>query len=90
MLKIKKGFILREVSGSYIVVAVGTASKEFKGLITLNETGAFLWERLVDGNDKKGLVAALLDEYDAPQDIIEKDVEDFLQTITKGNLVEEI
>lgn len=90
MLKIKKGFILREVSGSYIVVAVGTASKEFKGLITLNETGAFLWERLVDGNDKKGLVAALLDEYDAPQDIIEKDVEDFLQTITEGNLVEEI
>ena len=88
MLKIKKGFILREVSGSYIVVAVGAASKEFKGLITLNETGAFLWEQLVKGNTKEGLVEALLNEYDAPKEVIENDVDDFLKTIRNGGLVE--
>lgn len=88
MMKIKKGFILREVSGSFIVVAVGAASKEFKGLITLNETGAFLWEKLVSGNTKEGLVEALLNEYDAPKDVIEADVDAFLKTITDGGLVE--
>ena len=88
MLKIKKGFILREVSGSYIVVAVGAASKEFKGLITLNETGAFLWEQLVKGNTKEGLVEALLNEYDAPKEVIENDVDEFIKTITNGGLVE--
>ena len=88
MLKIKKGFILREVSGSFIVVAVGAASKEFKGLITLNETGAFLWEKLVNGNTKEGLVEALLNEYDAPREVIENDVNDFLKIITDGGLVE--
>ena len=88
MLKIKKGFILREVSGSFIVVAVGAASKEFKGLITLNETGAFLWEKLVNGNTKEGLVEALLNEYDAPKEVIENDVDEFIKTITNGGLVE--
>ena len=42
-MKIKEGFILREVAGNYIVVAVGSAVKQFNGVITLNETGAFLW-----------------------------------------------
>ena len=88
MLKIKKGFVLREVSGSYIVVAVGSASKEFKGLITLNETGAFLWEKLVSGNTKEGLVEAMLEEYDAPKEVIEKDVNAFVKMITDGGLVE--
>ena len=88
MIKIKKGFILREVSGSYIVVAVGAASKDFKGLITLNETGAFLWERLANGNTKEGLVEALLNEYEAPKEVIEKDVDDFLNMVKNGGLVE--
>ena len=87
-MKIKNGFVLREVSGSYIVVAVGSASKEFKGLITLNESGAFLWEKLANGNTKEGLVEAMLNEYDAPREVVEKDVEDFIQIVTKGGLVE--
>ena len=46
MMKIKQGFILREVAGSYLVVAVGEAVKRFNGVINLNETGAFLWRLL--------------------------------------------
>ncbi len=87
-MKIKKGFILREVSGSFVVVPVGKASKEFKGLITLNETGAFLWEKLANGAIKEELVEAMLSEYDAPKDVIEKDVEHFIKLITDGGLVE--
>ena len=37
MMKTKKGFMLREVGGRHIVVAIGKASEEFNGLITLNE-----------------------------------------------------
>ena len=38
-MKTKKGFMLRQTAGRNIVVAVGQASEEFNGLITLNETG---------------------------------------------------
>ena len=64
-MKMKDGFLLRNVSDAYVVVAVGEAAKNFNGMITLNETGAFLWEALTEGcADKKALVDKLLAEYD--------------------------
>ena len=38
-MKIKEGFMLRNVADNYIVVPVGKASLEFKGLINLNGVG---------------------------------------------------
>ena len=45
-MKIRNGFMLRKVGGQNVVVAVGAASRDFNGIIKLNETGAFLWELL--------------------------------------------
>lgn len=88
MLKIKNGFVLREVSENYVVIAVGSASKDFKGIINLNETGAFLWKKLTIGCTKEELIEAMITEYDAPQDIIKKDVDEFLNIVSKGGLLE--
>ena len=65
-MKIKDGFILRSVSDAYVVVPLGEAAKTFNGMITLNETGAFLWKKLSESDvDEKSLVDSLLNEYDA-------------------------
>ena len=69
-MKIKEGFILREVAGNYIVVAVGEAVKNFNGVINLNESGAFLWKILSQGVENESqLVDALLGEYDVEKEI---------------------
>ena len=86
-MKIKEGFILREVAGNYIVVAVGEAVKGFNGVINLNETGAFLWRILEKGSDEKGLLDALLSEYDVSEDIAAKDVKTFIDKLTEAGLV---
>ena len=44
-MKIKEGFILRNVAGSFVVVPVGDATIDFNGMMNLNETGAFLFEK---------------------------------------------
>ena len=44
-MKIKDGFMLRKVGGQNVVVAVGKASRDFNGIIRLNDTGRFLWEK---------------------------------------------
>jgi len=44
-MKLKEGFMLRQVAGEHVVLPVG-ADVDFNGMITLNETGAFLWNRL--------------------------------------------
>lgn len=86
-MKIKQGFILREVAGNYIVVAVGSAVKEFNGVINLNETGAFLWKKLQDGADEEGLVQALLGEYEVEEDLARKDVKAFVEKLQGAKLL---
>ncbi len=42
-MKIKKGFVLRDVAGRSVVVATGAAAKRFRGMVMLNETGKEIW-----------------------------------------------
>lgn len=44
-MKIKEGFILRTIAGQHVVVPTGQ-HLDLSLMITLNETGAFLWEKL--------------------------------------------
>ncbi|MBE5749593.1 MAG: PqqD family protein [Clostridiales bacterium] len=86
-MKIKEGFILREVAGSYIVVAVGSAVKEFNGVINLNETGAFLWKILEKGAEKEDLISALLAEYEVEEELATKDIEKFIEKLESAKLI---
>ncbi|MDY2841526.1 MAG: PqqD family protein [Candidatus Borkfalkiaceae bacterium] len=87
-MKIKEGFILREVAGSYLVVAVGKAVKEFGGVVNLNETGAFLWKLLEKSSTESEMVDALLSEYEVDRDTAEKDVKAFTDKLMEAKLVE--
>jgi len=49
-MRIKNGFVLEEVGGAYLAVAVGERADSFNGMVRLNGTGAFLWKQLVDKN----------------------------------------
>ena len=86
-MKIKDGFVLREVAGSFIVVAVGEAVKNFNGIINLNETGAFLWKILESGGTKEELVAKLCEEYEVDETTAATDVDKFVQNLSEAGLV---
>ncbi len=88
-MRIKDGFVLRKVSEAYIVIAVGEAALNFNGMITLNETGAFLWEKLAKGcEDKQELVDAVLEEYDVAEELVSKDVDVFVSKIDAAGVLE--
>ena len=87
-MKIKNGFMLREVAGSYIVVAVGKASAQFNGLITLNETGVVIWKALEKGADENELVAAVTAEYDIDRETAARDVSLFVEKCKKVGILE--
>ena len=65
-MKLKDGFMLRQVAGEYVVLSVGT-DLDFNGMITLNETGATLWKRLEQEAELSDLTAALTAEYDVDE-----------------------
>lgn len=87
-MKIKDGFILRCVAGSYIVVAYGQRAVDFNGMVTLNETGAFLWEKFSQGMDRGEAVGALLEAYDVDRETAERDVDAFIKKLEDAEIAE--
>ncbi len=88
-MRIKDGFILRTVGKERVVVAVGEASIGFNGIIHLNETGEFLWKQLEKENTPKGMLEALLAEYDIGEEQAKKDIGTFIEKLRREELIEE-
>ena len=71
-MKIKDGFVLEEIGGEYLAVAVGSRAGDFNGMVRLNGTGAFLWNLL---NEKNLTRDELVDEVvKAYEGVTAKDV----------------
>ena len=87
-MKIKKGFIMREVSGQNIVVAVGAASRRFDGLMRLNDTGRLMWKALEKGADEGSLVRALVTEYEVDEATARADVKAFVAKLSAEHILE--
>ena len=67
-MKIKKGFVLREMAGGVsVVVGVGDKANQLKGYLTLNESGALIWKTLEKGGELSDVVSAILNEYDVDE-----------------------
>ncbi len=87
-MKVKNGFIVREVAGSQIVIAVGERAKEFSGIIRLNETGLFLWNCLSEETNVEKMVEALTSEYEVGKDEAQRDIGIFVKTLEDAGILE--
>ena len=79
-MKLKDGFFMRQIAGQTVVLPGGDVL-DLNMMITLNETGAFLWERLNEETSVEALVAALLGEYDVDEKTAQQAVEAFVQKL---------
>lgn len=76
-MKMKDGFVLRTVAGETVVLPTGGVTN-FDMMITLNDTGRFLWEQLEKETNEAELVQALLAEYDVTEEVAAKSVAAFV------------
>jgi hypothetical protein len=73
-MKIKKGYLLREMAGGVnVVVSVGNEANTLKGYVTLNDSGALIWKVLEKGASLQDVVSAILSEYEVEEEIARKD-----------------
>lgn len=87
-MKIKEGYILREVAGSHVVLPLGEATIDFNGMASLNDTGLFLFQKMQEDVTEDELVKALLDRYDIDEESARKDVENFVNKIKGAGIIE--
>jgi hypothetical protein len=85
-MKLKDGFMLREIAGTWIVVPIGQRVVEFNGLMTLSETSAVLWKRLEIGATVDELLATILEEYVVDEETAKNDVQEFVAVVRDKGL----
>lgn len=89
-MRIKEGFVLREVAGQVMVIATGEASKDFHGMIKLNSTGKDIWEGLQAGLDEADIAKKLQEKYEIDINEAKTDTRAFLAKMEEmGFLVNE-
>jgi hypothetical protein len=86
-MKIKDGYLLREVAETNVVVPVG-AALNFSGMITLNGTCAFLWKQLSQDTTEDRLLKALLEEYEVEAEAAKRDLSEFLARLKAADILE--
>lgn len=87
-MKVKSGFALKKIAGSWVVLALGERTLDFTGMLTLNETGRMLWDLLVEGSTRPALAEALVSEYDIPIELAQADVNEFLDSLISAGCLE--
>ena len=90
-MRIKKGFVLREVCGENVIVGEGLGAVNFGKLLALNETAAWLWKQAQDMGDftVESLAGKLCEEYDVSVDDARQDVADIIASWQKVEVIAE-
>ena len=87
-MKIKDGFILRKLPGMNLVMPTGKNVKEFNGSLMLNDTGAFIFEKLQKGSTPEETAQALTEEYDVALDTASADVKNTVASLIEAGVAE--
>lgn len=81
-MKLKPGFVLREIAGETVVLPTGD-KLNLNVMITLNQTGKFLWSRLENDVSIEQLVEDVLSTYETDVDTANNAVRAFIAQLNE-------
>lgn len=87
-MKLNENYILKTVAGMPVVVPVGDAVNNIRGMITLNGPAEVIWKALEEGKGYDEIIDKIKSEYDAPEDVIKADTDAFLEKLKNYKILE--
>lgn len=85
-MKLKETYITHDSDGEQILL---DTSSSFAGLIRSNKTAAFIVECLKEETTQENIVEAMFEKYDAPKDVLAKDVSAVIEKLRKVGALDE-
>lgn len=82
-----KEYIRRDIAGEIILVPAGQTAEDFNGMLTVTDSGAFIWEHLEEARDFNHLVELILDEYEVDRETAAQDASAFLMQMLQAGMV---
>ena len=89
-MKLKEGFVLRQVCGENVITGEGLGAINFGKLLALNETAAWLWKEADAQGDftVDSLADKLCEEYDVTAEQARQDVDAIVKKWQEVEVVE--
>ena len=87
-MKIKEGFVLRNVVDEFIVMPTGDNIAKFEGAVVLNEVSAFIFKQLQNPVSREELLAAMLNEYEVDEATAAADLDALLEKFAEMGVLE--
>ena len=75
------GFVLRHAAGTWRLLDLTHPELPYKKPLQLNESGAFIYERLSSGESVSEIASELSKEFSVPLEDVSKDVEEFVSQL---------
>jgi hypothetical protein len=81
--------VTRKTGNEYVLVPVTDNIADMNSVYTLNETGAFIWERIDGKISVAEIISAVTQEYDIDRVTAETDVFSFIENMSKYLIISE-
>ena len=88
-MKQNPAYVLGDVAGNHILMPVGRAAISLNGMITLNDMGVCLWERLSEDTSYSELLQYIVARFDVKEEIAVADLKEFLDVLRRANAIVE-
>ena len=88
-MKLHNGFITYNSGSEQIMVAAGSASDVFRGMVRSNATAAFIIDCLKEEISREELADKLCARYDAPREVIVRDLDAVIASLRKIGALDE-
>lgn len=86
-MELKKEFMMRKIDDENLLIPIGDTASAFNGIVTLNEVGAFIWEKLPVCADEEALLRCVMEEYEVDEQTARADLSAFLKRFREAGFI---
>lgn len=81
--------VTRKTGNEYVLVPITNNIADMNSVYTLNETGAFIWEKINGKRSVEEIIGAVTEEYEIDNATAETDVYSFIENMSKYLMISE-
>lgn len=90
-MKLKEGYLPKEVAGEFVLFPVGQSVVDLKSIVSVNQAGKFLVEKLQEEISYEALLESFFEEYEAvtkdEKELLRRDADDFLAKLRRHDMI---
>ena len=86
-MKLKDGFCTQRISKGQVMVPVGDADTDFRGIVRSNSTAAFVVDCLKEETTRDEILEKLKNTYDGSEEEMAKDLDEVIAKLDSINAI---